>query len=307
MKKFVLKVILTFVAIVALAFVLNHIITNNLHKSSARLFQSWNDIFYGKMQCDALIMGSSRGFVQYDPAILDSAMHINSYNLSVDGRCIDAQVVKYHTYCQYNPKPTLIIQNVDFGTLELSNGYEREQFLPYFFCDTLFSAVKNSEGFSVWDRYLPLVRYAGYTQVIMEGLKLPNKLNHYPLYKGYYGRDDSWDGTMFESITSVEFCRTQEVVRIFDNFLAECKRDHIQVILVFAPIYIGVTEKMEDPQEMFDYYQSYADKYGFPLLNYTYDSLSYDTAYFYNATHLNKKGAILFSEKLAYDLNEILK
>ncbi len=302
MKKFVVKVVSTLLAFGIVAFGLDWLITNNLHKSSACFFQSWNDLFYGNLQCDALIMGSSRGFVQYDPAIIDSALGVNSYNLSVDGRCIDAQVVKYHTYCQYNPRPRLIIQNVDFGTMALSNGYEREQFLPYLFCDTLFNAVKESEGFSAWDRYLPLVRYAGYSEVIKEGLGLPNKLNQYPLYKGYYGRDEQWNGAAFDAVQNVEFCHGQEAVRIFDAYLAECKKDGVEVVLVFAPIYIGVTEKMDNPQEMFDFYQMFADKYGFRLLNYTLDSLSYDTSCFYNATHLNREGAISFSAKLANDM-----
>ena len=63
---------------------------------------------------------------------------------------------------------------------------------------------------------------------------------------------------------------------------------------------------MDSVQFMFDTYQSFADKYDFPVLNYTYDSLSYDTDYFYNATHLNKKGAEIFTSQLAMDLRELV-
>ena len=305
MKKFIVRTFITFVAVALLAIGLDVLITKNLHKSEARLFQSWNDLFYGNMNCDAVVMGSSRGFVQYSPAILDSILGLNSYNLSVDGRCIDAEVAKYNTYIQHNPKPKVIIQNIDFGNLLMSNGYEREQFTPYLYDDVLFNEVKDFDGFTIWDKYLPLVRYSGYFEVIKEGLHLPNKLNQYPLYKGYFGRDEKWDGTAFRNVDKVHFSVNTQAVDIFDKYLALCKKDGIQVILVFAPIYIGVSEKMDNNEEMFDYYQKFADKYDFPLLNYTFDSISYDTSYFYNATHMNKLGSELFTTKLAHDIDSL--
>ena len=42
-----------------------------------------------------------------------------------------------------------------------------------------------------------------------------------------------------------------------------------------------------------------------PILNYTYDPISYDTNFFYNATHLNKTGAELFTRKLAHDIDSL--
>jgi lysophospholipase L1-like esterase len=39
-------------------------------------------------------------------------------------------------------------------------------------------------------------------------------------------------------------------------------------------------------------------KYKIPFIDFSKDSMSYNKEYFYNATHLNKKGADLFTEKL---------
>lgn len=57
------------------------------------MFSTYNAIYSDTLQCDAVVMGSSRGQVQYDVRILDSIAGLNCYNLSVDGRCIDAEVV----------------------------------------------------------------------------------------------------------------------------------------------------------------------------------------------------------------------
>lgn len=305
MKRFLIRSLLSVVGVVVCAVALDMVITKNLHHSDARLFQSWNDIFYDSTDYDVLVMGSSRGLVQYDPRIIDSVLGCNSYNLGIDGRCIDAEIVKYYTYRQFHPKPKLIIQNVDYGTMSLSNGYEREQFLPYLYLDTLFAMTRKSEDFSAWDKYLPLIRYAGYPQVIKEGLGLPNKLNKYLIYKGYCCHDASWDGGVFDKIDSLGYCASPEALRMFDQYLSRCKEDGVKVVLVFAPIYIGVSEKTADVESAFAMYQTFADKYGLTVLNYTFDSISYDTNYFYNASHLNKNGAEAFSRILAHDLSRL--
>jgi len=306
MKRFIIRLGITAAFFIVISSATDWYITDTLRHSKARLFQSWNDIIYGNLDCDVVIMGSSRGFVQYSPAIIDSMLGVNSYNLAGDGRCIDAEVVKYNTYRCFNPKPKLIIQNVDYGTMALSNGYEREQFLPYISCDTLYQQLRESEGFDWSDRYLPLVRYAGYLQVIKEGLGLPNKLNQYPLYKGYFGRDAYWDGSVFDTIDKIDYCYNPEALKICEQYLARCQQENIRVVLVFAPIYIGVTEKTNHPEELFAKYEELAQQYDCKLLNYTYDSISYDTTYFYNASHMNKKGAELFSTHLSRDLKEIM-
>lgn len=125
------------------------------------------------------------------------------------------------------------------------------------------------------------------------------------MYKGWCGHDDEWNGSMFDAVASIPFKVNPEAAEMFDEYLAECHAEGIQVVMVYAPIYIGVTEKMDSVQLMFDIYQSFADRYDCQVLNYTYDSLSYDTSYFYNATHLNKKGAEIFSSKLAMDLKDL--
>ena len=96
-------------------------------------------------------------------------------------------------------------------------------------------------------------------------------------------------------------------MRQFRVFLDECRRDSIPVVLVTSPFYIGGTRKMADSTGMHDMFARLADDYGLPYLDYTYDDLSYDTAYFYNTMHLNLTGANLFSEKVARDIDSVMR
>lgn len=52
-------------------------------------------------------------------------------------------------------------------------------------------------------------------------------------------------------------------------------------------------------------YREIADRNSFPFLDYSNDPICYDTLNFYNAMHLNARGANLFSAELAHDLNSL--
>ena len=310
MRRFLTKLAITVAALFVLAYGLDWLITKNLRHSDARMFHTYNAIYNDSLQCNALIMGSSRGQVQYSTRIIDSITGLNSYNISVDGRCIDAEVTIYNFYRRHCPKPKVIIQNIDWGTLQMSNGYEREQYLPYLRKDNdLYREIKEREDFSWADHYLPLMRYAGYHETIKEGLGMKAKMARPKnIERGFIATDKEWDGAAFRAIHALGFTVNDEAVEIFDRYLQRCKQEGIEVVMVFAPFYIGATEKMgSDADTMFALYQGFADKYGYPILNYTYDSISYDTLNFYNASHLNRRGAEQFSLKLAQDLKNLLQ
>lgn len=309
MKRFLVKLGITAAALLAVAWGLDVIITHNLKRSNARMYSTYNAIYCDTLQCNAVVMGSSRGQVQYDVRILDSIAELNCYNLSVDGRCIDAEVVIYNAYRHHAPRPRVIIQNIDWGTLQMSNGYEREQYLPYLDKDDLYRQTKDSEGFNWADRWLPLVRYAGYRNVILEGLGLPAKMARPSnIYKGYIAVDAPWDGSALQQIDTLGFVCNPEAVDIFNRYLAQCQEEGVQVVMVYAPFYFGATQKMGSAVDsMFALYQSFADRYGCDILNYTYDSICFDTLNFYNASHMNYHGTEQFSVKLAHDLKELLQ
>ena len=99
--------------------------------------------------------------------------------------------------------------------------------------------------------------------------------------KGYEGKERHWDGSNFKRIKEIRFAPNDTTARLFDEYLAKAKEEDIKVILVYAPQYIGVTNKTSNQAYMHEWYQQIADRYDFPILDYTYmeifsDSLAHD-------------------------------
>jgi len=309
-KSFV-KILFIFILLLwILAFSIDEIISIGLKKTDIRKFQAWNDIYASDIKDDVVIIGSSRAWCQYDPKILDSITGLSFYNLGIDGSPINYQIIRYNTYRRFNPKPKYIVQNVDFLTLAIRNdGYEREQYFPYIDDDSLINVVAKDKNISFLDRYIPLVRYFGYRDIFEDGFESYfGKTVFFDggLYKGYRGNDYQWDGSNLRNVNKINYSKDPKALKLLDEYLSKAKDENIEVIFVSAPVYDEVKKKLIDFKGMNDMYKSIADKYKLKILDYTNDSICLNKTNFYNGTHLNEKGAELFSTKLAKDLNTII-
>lgn len=281
-------------------------ISYRLRHSESREFAAWGDVYNQKLNNDILINGGSRAWVQYSPAILDSVLGSDAWNLGIDGSSSNRQILRYNTYCRrQDHHPKLLIQNIDFATIGYSKDLEREQFFPYFFYDRqLMRDADKYEHFSFAEKYLPCYRYYGYRDVVVSALT-GKVLGDDRLYKGYYGRELGWDRTLFDDIDTVKVADNAKALAEFDSFIGDVVASGTKVVFVFAPIYEGVTEKIPDVNYMFDMFAGVSEKYGIPTLNYNDSPISQDTLNFYNATHLNRRGAESFSRQLAHDIDSL--
>ncbi|GHT04081.1 hypothetical protein AGMMS49525_10040 [Bacteroidia bacterium] len=301
-----MKVLFFATLLLAGAFAIDFMLEKGLKKTGTGEFSTWNAIFSSNINADAIILGSSRALVQIDPEILDTTLHVNAYNLGMDGYPFSMQYVRYKIFEKYNKKPKLIIQNVDFMTLFRGTPINKVQFAPYMHEDVLKKELE-AMGISETERHVPASSYYSEYATIVKGVSEFFNLKHFPSerYKGYFGQDKTWDGVDFQkrlAQDSIVAEKNPEIVNLFDSFLKECEASGVQMVLVFSPQYIKMTEFTKNRDTEMQLYRSFAEKYNIQFLDYSDDPLCYDTTYFYNAMHLNKKGAELFSLKLAKDI-----
>ncbi|MBO7481730.1 MAG: hypothetical protein J6T63_06450 [Bacteroidales bacterium] len=305
MKRFFVKISVYLLGIVLAALIIDWIISSRFFDSNDYKFAAWNDIINGGMDNDIVIMGSSRAWVHISPAIIDSILNTKSYNIGIDGACIESQITRYNLYRYYNKKPQVILQNVDWASTlenEANEQYLIQQYLPYFYNKGMRKEVLPNAGFKFMDMYIPLLRYIRYWNLY--DAYICADITE-PVVRGYRGFDRKWDGKRLEAIDTLHFSYYNESKELFCKYVKQCRDENIKVVFVYSPCYIGATSKVDNIQEFYDVFDSIATQYECIILDYFHSPICYDTTYFYNAMHLNKIGSEIFSTTLAHDLDSL--
>lgn len=309
MRKFIVKCLSFGLLVLSIATALDYMISMGLRRTDCYRYQVFNDIFNENLKYDVLIMGNSRGFSHFNPRIIDSICHVNSYGLGLGGYPINAQIAEYHCYKAHNGIPKLIVQQVDFVTLnmmtDIRHQHDSERFFP-----TVYDKFMRKEliqlGYGFWELYCPLYRYNGYQKVIKDGLLEFLGIRHYvdrPAYKGFSPEKGVWDGTNVAAMDSISGVMEENAIALFENYLLECKKDGVDVLLVNSPVYSSATRKVKIMTDVNDYYECVAQRFGFKYMNYTenYD-LCNDTLNFCVSVHMNPKATDKFSADFANDV-----
>jgi len=292
---------------------LDYAVTAGLRRSEMPLYAEWNAIVSGEAGAEVLIQGSSRTWVGFSPAIIGDRLGLSCYNLGMDGYPLDMELARYRLYRKYAQKPKIIVQALDTYSLNRRDDlYQNNQFLPYLNEDAIREGVEPYDYFAWYDYSLPLVRYRGSFELVCKGVGEFFGIRHYTNEKdrGYQGQARGWSDEFErwakEHPHGVEQKYLQSVVDDLDSFLAECSRDGIIVVLVYPPEYSEARDMVNNREEIFTIYRRLAAKYQLEFLDYSYDAMANDTAYFYNSQHLNKLGSELFSARFADSLAGLL-
>lgn len=309
MRKFIIKSLGLGLLVFAFAIALDYMISMGLRRTDCYRYQVFDEIFKDNLKYDMLIMGNSRGFSHFNPRIIDSICHVNSYNLGLGGYPINAQVSEYHCYKAHNGIPKTIVQQVDFMTLNMIDDIRHQHDSERFFL-TVYDKSMRKElkqlGYGFWELYCPLYRYNGYQKVIKDGLLEFLGIRHYverPTFKGFSPERGRWNGKNVASMDSINTWMSERAVALFERYLEECKNDGVYVLLVNSPVYSQTTKKVKDLDKLNHYFDSIAQKYGFKYLNYIENyPLCDDTLNFCVSVHMNSVATDRFSTDFANDL-----
>jgi len=314
MKKLLYKIIVLIIPFICIAFISQPFIDNALKQTNGSYnYKEWNDIFESNIHADLIIQGSSRAWVHFSPRILDSALAINTYNLGIDGYGFHMQYYRFLLYMKYNKKPPYIIQSLDYSTLDTMAGlYMYKQFIPYLDEELVRKAVIHYDGLDAKDFYVPLYKYIHNIDLFCCAIK-SLRGDSFPSngkYKGFQAQDRTWDTSFLQFKKSHPYGYATAVdtmtLRLFDDFVTYCVHNNIQLIFVNTPAYFEVNRMLTNRNAIDSIYLSYSKKYRIPYLDYSHNSICFDTSNFYNSHHLNAKGVITFNAILLKDLKKIL-
>ena len=313
MKKFTKKIIYFILPILISATVLDKGISYLLSqaKEEPGNFEVWSDVYKenSNANSDIAIHGSSRSWVHINPKIISDSLHLTSYNFGMDGHNLWLQYLRHLELLKNHKKPKIIIFSVDAFTLQKRPDlYQSNQYLPYMLWnENIIKYTSSYVGYTATDYYIPLMRYAGQTEAVKSALKVLINRGQQTNYRtnGYRGIDEQWSSDFDKAKENLKYYEIKvdpNSAKLFENFIKQCKVKNIELIFVYTPEYIEGQKFVKNRKNIIDIYQNLSEKYRVPFYNYSNDSICLDKSYFYNASHLNKKGSELFSKKFAHDL-----
>lgn len=314
MTKFIKTLIIFIFPLLIASYGIDVIISKNLQKSNKYPgnYSTWNAIYNHSIDSDIVIYGSSRATHHIDPKIIEDSVDLKVYNFGVNGHNFWIQYLKHLEYLKHNRPPKHIFMCLDYNTLEkIKKLYQLDQFLPYMLWNAnIKKYTKSYEGFTILDYYVPAVRYFGREESKIKTIEFALKGKNLQPYKfkGYKGLDIGWNDDLARArkeIGSYVVNIDQASVKLFDKFLMECKNNSIEVTLIFTPVFIEGQKFVSNREVAFDLYKKYSEKYELHFIDYSNDSICLNRNYFTNSTHLNQRGAEIFTSKLVQDLKEL--
>lgn len=320
MKKFLIQISLFLLPIVAGMYVLDYLLSNSLKRSddfAAGEVQVWNAIYEGKAETDLAVYGSSRALKHFNSPMMADSLGLSAYNFGIDGYNFHLQYFRHLQLLKYNPAPKYIVLSVDiFSFIKRKDLFNLQQFLPYMTSPTyrqdLYAWTSSYEGFSRYDYYLPLVKFWGRREHLFRAIKLLLKPESRPARRkqGFWAVDKAWNGDFERAKAKMEKYEVEvnpQSLELFRQFITDCKKSGTQLIFVYSPEYYEGQEFIKNRDEVMQLLNGFAKEYSIPFLDYSQDPMCRDKSYFYNATHLNKQGADVFTAKFITDLKPYLK
>jgi len=316
MKGFLIKTLVYGILLIGLCYGLQFMADRGLRKSNSNDFKNWTMIVQGEMNAELLITGSSRAMRMIDPRILEDETGLVTYNLGMEGARLQSQLSRWNTYLANNKKPKIIVQTVDLMSMgHAKTVFKKQQFLPFLHKEFVYDALEPVDNKLFIDRYFPLYKYHGYMDEFKEGISLflgKSSSKKYTEYRGYESKDKKWNTEfqqMKDTLTNDTLIHPPKLVtegfEILNEMITDCQSKNIQLVLIFTPQYKGLTELQVQTNSLISGFEELGKKENVHFLNYAFDPICNDTTYFYNAMHLNKLGAEIYSKNLSNDLKKL--
>ena len=306
------KIVIYAIAFVCILFVYRAFLYTGMKKNKAGIFNKYNELFLKEGNTyDVLFLGSSRAEMHFHPKVFDEITNLNSYNMGISGASPKISLALLKTYCQQHQKPKYVIFNIDYFWLQ--NDTDRlndfPRYFPYLGNTNLRNTLSKLDNRFNSFYYNPL-HSLPYTQINYLSTSLHGWLNisgKYDtlMYKGYQTSELKELNTADEPKPIYSFISIKNRQYI-DSLIQFSASHNIKLTLVTSPVFGGGTKNVLNKVSLTNQLKNIAFVNHIPYYDYT-DSLKFQNPeLFADYLHLNRQGALKFSQSFSLTFNNIL-
>ncbi len=262
-----------------------------------------NNFIFNKVNSDILILGSSRAIHHFNPQIFSDTLGMSCYNCGEDGMGIFLMYARFVAITE-RYKPKLIIYEIlpGFDMFKERDNLKYMKFLRPYINNPLVESISNN--ISSVEQYKLLSNAYRYNSVFLDILaqrisrasETAKDYTYMPLYKEmrYHTKRE-----VDSKVQSKVLLDTLKMTYI-EQMMISCKKSGIKMVCTVSPIYSSFSDNQILPL------QALCDKYDVPIINYSNERTFCDHGLFADESHLNVKGAELFSAILASQIKDYL-
>lgn len=256
-----------------------------------------NNYIFNELKSDIVILGSSRAIHHYNPKIFSDTLDMSCYNCGEDGMGIFLMYARYKAISQrYYPKIVIYEVLPGFDILSEKDNLKYLKYLrPYNGISSVDSVIKaispleslklQSDGYRYNSCFVDII-----AQRLSRDSEIAKNYTYSPL-------DAQMDCGLNVEAAEVE---TDSIKLSYLEDLIKCCKTHgTTLIFTASPVYKPISDIGYMPLKQL------CKTYNVPFINHYSDTLyCYESSFFADATHLNKKGADSFSSRLASQIKK---
>lgn len=310
MKAFLKKSLVYAAVFLLLSLLLQFVVDRGLQRTTKGIYNKWNFIAQGDIPVNTVFIGSSRMERHVHITAFDSITGSTAMILGVGGAGVRLQEIIWSEYLKKNKVPSVVFFELDAPRLLRENFInEEQQYLPIFHHQNVwpsFVAIdKTYYAHLVW----PLYKYHAYPDLFLQGIRSNlsaskvvkfSSLGFEPLANDIYKEKKMVDTTVFSQQ------ELQQGLKVLQGRIDFVKQNGGLVYLINTPSLSRTNYVNENAQSASYFIDSFTKKNRTVFFNYS-DSRSFqDSTLFYDADHLNDKGAKLFTELFAQDFKNYI-
>ena len=303
MKKYLLKILLFFVIVVAIDFCFGSVCDYMVAHAKGGSNKQMNDLCL-KDQYDILIMGSSRAHHHYNPKIIEDSLGMSCYNAGYDGNGIVLADGLYGLISErYKPKVIVYDLTLAFDCYEYPQDQQNKRYIsnlkPYYKhkkVRDIVSCISNEEYYKLFSG---LLRYNSKSVNLAKEyfMFVPMYDHGFAPLQGYM----NYEPTNYEEVsfdTSIDSVK----MSFLEDFIQEVQADSVLLVFAMSPRYKSPS------RDKFEEIERLCADYNIPVIDFYNDSLFYlNKEYFEDIAHMNQEGANAYTKVFTSKLSNIVK
>lgn len=306
-KRIVIYLIIT----ICLAYALQWFVVEGLRKNKQGIYEKYTTVFLKKNSYNTIMVGSSRMFMHLDNQLFDSLCHTNSYNIGLPGATMRLSYACLKAYCQNSTMPQTVFLELDYHISHIKTGtiYNFSTYIPYLKNQELYTQLSAIDKRFIQFKYnpfyaLPHLGINSLSASVNGWFGRTGFYDHY-FYQGFFKNEliDDYNNVQAKNENSII---NQETRSYLDSILQFCKSQNSQLYFAISPAYKDVSKEMKYHQPIIDQFKTIANRNRIILFDFSGDTtITNHKVYFEDNYHMLHSGALIYTQKIAADFNNI--